>query len=426
MAVLLKPLLVFALIFGFLAGLNAQPQLRRALFLGNSYTYVNDLPLLTTALAHSAGDSLYIDSNAPGGYTLGWQPIAHATNPVSLAKIREQPWDFVILQDQSQLPSIPKLRDSCMLPASVILQDSIVASHACSQLLFFLTWGRRFGGTQCFTPNYCSENFSDFDHMQDSLTRAYKLVADSVGGWISPVGEAWRLVIDGTGMTLHDGDNSHPNLKGSYLSACVFYSSIFRKPSTGLSFTAGLQPDTALLLQRVADSVVFHWSSLWNLWGNLPQAAFTATMQADTLFTTNTSIHSTRWCWDFGDGHTSQDFEPVHIYQSAGNYTVTLTACDSCHCDTVSDQVSVTIAATSDPPDEKGALLTLPGPDGKVRCIHCPKDGTLLLIDLSGRIILQKKMEQDSVRLPGLSSGWYLWSVSGKESRRVGGWIKIP
>ncbi|MCK7540346.1 MAG: hypothetical protein MZV63_60360 [Marinilabiliales bacterium] len=50
---------------------------RKALFIGNSYTYVNELPALTAGLAHSAGDSLYFDSSAPGGYTLGWQPIAH-------------------------------------------------------------------------------------------------------------------------------------------------------------------------------------------------------------------------------------------------------------------------------------------------------------------------------------------------------------
>lgn len=425
MEFLFKKILFLALIPGFLTEIHAQPQLRRALFLGNSYTYVNDLPLLTAALAHSAGDSLFFDSNAPGGYTLGWQPIAHATNPVSLEKIRLQPWDFVVLQDQSQLPSIPVLRDSCMLPASAILKDSALANHACSRLLFFLTWGRRFGGTQCFTPNYCSVNFSDFGHMQDSLTRAYKLVADSLGGWIAPVGEAWRLVLDGSGMVLHDGDNSHPNLKGSYLAACVFYTSVFRKPSEGLTFTAGLQPDTALLLQRAADSVVFTWSPFWNLWENLPEAGFNLSLNGSNLVTTNTSANSTAWRWDFGDGSTSAAFEPVHTYQSSGNYSVTLTACDSCSCDSVSEQVSVNIATTSDLTDEKRARLTIPGPDGLARCIHCPENGILTLTDLTGRLIIQRKMEKNAVTIPELRRGWYLWSVKGYDNERIGGWVEI-
>jgi len=34
----------------------------------------------------------------------------------------------------------------------------------------------------------------------------------------------------------------------------------------------------------------------------------------------------TSWFWDFGDGTTSTDQNPVHIYQNEGTYTVTLTA----------------------------------------------------------------------------------------------------
>lgn len=34
------------------------------------------------------------------------------------------------------------------------------------------------------------------------------------------------------------------------------------------------------------------------------------------------------WSWDFGDGSTSEDAEPVHVFTEAGNYTVTLTVRD--------------------------------------------------------------------------------------------------
>ena len=36
------------------------------------------------------------------------------------------------------------------------------------------------------------------------------------------------------------------------------------------------------------------------------------------------------WLWDFGDGSTSTEQNPVHTYTSPGNYTVTLTVTDSC------------------------------------------------------------------------------------------------
>lgn len=40
----------------------------------------------------------------------------------------------------------------------------------------------------------------------------------------------------------------------------------------------------------------------------------------------NKSVHAEQYLWDFGDGTTSAEPDPVHTYNSSGNYTVTLTA----------------------------------------------------------------------------------------------------
>ena len=55
-----------------------------ALFLGNSHTYFNDLPLLVQNLATSGGDTLIVNSNTPGGCTLAYPPNAHLYNEVSI------------------------------------------------------------------------------------------------------------------------------------------------------------------------------------------------------------------------------------------------------------------------------------------------------------------------------------------------------
>jgi len=399
----------------------SQPLVRKALFIGNSYTYVNELPALTAALAYSAGDSLFFDSSAPGGYTLGWQPIAHCTNTLTLQKIRETNWDFVVLQEQSQIPAIPALRDSCMYPASEILHDSVGSANSCGRVLFYLTWGRRFGGIQCFTSNYCSTDFSGFDQMQDSLTTAYKRIADSLDDWIAPVGEAWRFALQNSAMVLHAGDNSHPNLNGSYLAACVFYSCIFGKSPVGLPFTAGLVPDSALFLQHVADTVVFTDPSFWNLWSDQPEPAFETIIGGDTMQTENLSTNASMWLWDFGDGNTSEAFEPIHVYASPGTYTVQLTACDSCRCDSLAQDISILLSGTTDHRGEERIVLAGPDVSGTVKTIHYEGDGTLILYDISGRLVLQTRIHAGRVQTGHLSSGYYLWYLSPPKGPPVQG-----
>jgi len=45
-----------------------------------------------------------------------------------------------------------------------------------------------------------------------------------------------------------------------------------------------------------------------------------------TVQFTDTSTGATAWAWDFGDGNTSAEQHPVHVYDAIGVYTVTLTA----------------------------------------------------------------------------------------------------
>ena len=63
----------------FLFGQN----IKKVLFIGNSYTYVNDLQTMLQQLALTMGDSINKDSYTMGGYTLQM----HATDPSFLAKI---------------------------------------------------------------------------------------------------------------------------------------------------------------------------------------------------------------------------------------------------------------------------------------------------------------------------------------------------
>ncbi len=64
----------------------------------------------------------------------------------------------------------------------------------------------------------------------------------------------------------------------------------------------------------------------------------------DMAVFTNTTVvgvpPDTTYLWDLGDGATSTDFEPTHVYTAAGTYTVTLQACNTApspQCDTYAE-----------------------------------------------------------------------------------------
>jgi len=329
--------LLFVLMCGIIV---ANAQVKNILFLGNSYTNVNELPALVKELAASANHSAVVDWHTPGGWKLGLAPDAHRYSLVSLGKINSTNWDYVVLQEQSQIPTIPFFRDSTMYPAAREIRDAILANDTCTQVLFYMTWGRRFGGQQC-AGGQCSPAFTDFSHMQDSLETAYMRIANELNEPVSPVGIAWKQVIEDTNIVLHTGDNSHPNAAGSYLAACVFYASIWHESPEGLSFHFTLDSALATYMQQVAANVVLTNPAQWNIDTTSVDAQFSTTVQSDSVSFTNTSYNATDFLWDFGDGDTSSSFEPMHIYAAPGTYNVILEIFSGCLDDTVHQTVVI-------------------------------------------------------------------------------------
>jgi len=80
------------------------------------------LPGTLKSLALAGGDSVYHESSTPGGYTFE----QHSTNSTTLSKIASRNWDFVVLQQQSQMPSFPPAQvASQTYPFAEDLVDSI-------------------------------------------------------------------------------------------------------------------------------------------------------------------------------------------------------------------------------------------------------------------------------------------------------------
>ena len=93
----------------------------------------------------------------------------------------------------------------------------------------------------------------------------------------------------------------------------------------------------------------------------LPVAAFnvSSSFGLSAAFN-NTSSGANSYLWNFGDGTTSTDVSPTHIYSAGGTYVITLTAYGDC--DTVTTTQTFLAIALSNEETEAGSISLYPNP----------------------------------------------------------------
>lgn len=330
--------------------------MKKALFLGNSYTYFNEMPTLVAQIASSLGDSLFKAQYCPGGYTLEM----HSQDPTTRSAIAAGAWDYVILQEQSQLPSL--WPDSVALwtyPFADTLNRLIKTNDSCTTTMFFMTWGRKNGDSQ-FCPVY--PPVCTYLGMQARLRESYLAMGQMLDAEVSPVGVSWKQTRSlMPSLDLYLSDESHPSLSGSYLAACTFYAAIFHKSPSGAFVPPGIPAGTADSLQYIASHMVLDSLQTWNIDTSQVRAGFDYLPQSAYCFQfMNQSQNALQYRWDFGDGSHSSAVNPQHCYSSPGMFTVKLFSSNVCKTDSISKTVLVNPASVPEMTEHK--LLIRPNP----------------------------------------------------------------
>lgn len=360
---------------------------KRALFLGNSYTASFNLPQLISFVAHSMNDTLEYDMNVPGGYTLQ----GHSTNTLSINKIKAGNWDFVSLQEQSQLPSFPLSEvQAFVFPYARYLDSMINTYNPCAETVFFMTWGRRDGdASNCsFMPDVCT-----YEGMDSLLYNRYMTMTIDNNAIVSPVGAVWKYIrTHYPDIELYQGDGSHPSEKGSYAAACSFYTVMFRKDPTNITYDHTLPATDAQRIKTAVKAVVFDSLLQWQVGKFDLKADFTYTND-DSLNVnfTNTSMNAIGSTWNLGDGTTSDEMNPVHHYAAPGNYMVTVFSHN--HCGELSTKSSPVIVKPIPVKNDVGFVYPNP-----VKDVFYVELNTALLENVRIVNMLAQKMNVDIVK----------------------------
>jgi hypothetical protein len=192
------------------------PAGKTVLFIGNSLTYYNDLPVLVQGIADAAkGDSLIVAMVAGPDMAL----VDHWNQGDAQKKIASSHWDFVVLQQG---------------PSSVAInRDSL---RLLTQMFAPLIW-KAGGKPVLFSAWPQVDRRVDFPRAAES----YRLAAADVGGVYAPVANAWIEAWNRDPSLALYSDGIHASPTGTYLAALVIYSSVFGKTPVGLPVTFRLR-----------------------------------------------------------------------------------------------------------------------------------------------------------------------------------------
>jgi hypothetical protein len=208
----------------------------RVLFVGNSYTYVNDLPGLVASVSRATrGPLIDVTSVTVGGATLR----NHWETGDAPARLMEPGVDAVVLQGQSVEPALhyDEFR-------TYGVRFATLAGAYGVRAVYYATWPRR-AGDALYAESWSGGAPSAFN---ERLDLGYTRVAATAGGTVAHVGNAWMAALrDHPSIGLYADDGSHPSPAGTWLAACVLYRAL-----TGVA--PGASADDAAVALPVADA----------------------------------------------------------------------------------------------------------------------------------------------------------------------------
>lgn len=183
------------------------------LFVGNSYTYFNNLPQLVSIISDSTKTKLVTKKSTIGGAHLSEHWLGERGLKTK-EMIKNGEFDIVVLQEYS-MGAIDEPENTKKYLN--LFSDYIKENNA--KPFYYLTWARE------KTPQ-----------SQDTINRVFMAAAKENNSIIVPAGIAWaRAKVVRPTIELYTSDGSHPSDLGTFLSACVFVATLTNEIPSNLN-----------------------------------------------------------------------------------------------------------------------------------------------------------------------------------------------
>jgi len=180
----------------------------RVLFIGNSLTEGNDLPLIVEALSHAGGHPFAVEAVTYGGAALEdhWsRGTQHRITPGAFRFVVLQQGPSALAESRVNLREWTRRFDGVIRPAG-------------GRTALYMVW----------PESYRPQAFPD-------VSASYRLAAEDVGGILLPAGDAWLAAWrQNADLRLYGPDGFHPTLLGSYLAALAIYGGLTGASPVGL------------------------------------------------------------------------------------------------------------------------------------------------------------------------------------------------
>lgn len=295
----------------------AQSNELSVLFIGNSYTHMNDMPKLFDKLCKAEGLKVHVEKSAQSGASFQ----IHSERKDMYEAIASRKWDYVILQGYSrELTWNSNHIDTATIPYLNKILASIDESSPNASKLFYMTWGYENGFQE-------REEVNTFLKMADTIEKGYRYLGQKYNFPVVPVGMVWKSVKQDSVIDLYASDRAHPSQNGSYLIANTFFQSIFgipARPDLGI-----IDENDATLIREKVNEVLLEKRAEYGL--DKETFFIDGKIEKDSSGVEQYRLDyaanfpdASRILWDFGN-KKSRKWKGNHYYDSLGIHTVQVT-----------------------------------------------------------------------------------------------------